>query len=481
MAGPASLPKAQSDIQLARNFYRRMGRPNQYIHCHDVYKKAARAGIIDEGIIRDESADGALRQSHLMRRRLALLHVIDFDKVSQFPGILPGKLVDDALMEEIDVFGRLTRLERRGAPKTDYLELLNNGKRPLATLIKIPDWSLTHDTEDRLGGFIVTDTPSIIREYSSVEDARLAMRLDFRVAENLWAPLAGFFGYQELSGDIFEQSYRINHPLTYRRVVSQMADPEYLAMIARTQIIAREASRLVSGSLGNYGLNAITSVRKLKHRGKQMEKLNRLLKEEHDGIPPGARPGFEEFLLDKIRGFDYGRFNDIVAVRTVLYHHRNQPIDDIVRAAGAAVEPGMENRPVGLERIGELLGAIRALPLKMAVKSVGDVLTSLPLMNPELLGEYVCAVEYKRKPNGYQGFHFDIRATGRGGSLIVPFEMQLRTDEWHYISERGGAAHYLYKGECDSELIETLGNGYHDLLYSGQNGRQHRNGPASCR
>ncbi len=467
MAIRSTLPIAQSDVQHVRSFYKRQDSLNQYTHCHDVYKKAARFGIIDEGIIRSPNADYALRQSHLLRRRLALLHVVDSNKLQHVASMLPPHMIDDALMEELHVYGELTLLERRGAPKSEFLALLNNGKRPLAPLIKIPDCSLTHDTEDQLAGFIANGRPSVIRQYSSLQDAQEAMRLDLKAAEKIWAPLAGFYGYQELKGDIFEQSYRVNHPEVYDSVLANLSDLGTIERLQATQSLVREAARTIAGILRSYGFSVDVPLRAIKHPGNQMEKLRRILKEDYGRLPETGRMHFEGFVRKHAASFNFDRFNDLVAVRAIVDTLRGQSIDKSIRDSVHAVEPEMVGVQVDLDGIKPLLDAIRIPALKVAVKAVADILLSLRMLHPSLLSESECLVEFKRKDNGYRSFHFDMHATGDYAKLTVPFEFQLRTSEWHYISERGGAAHYLLKGGGDPELIDILGNGYHDLLYSG--------------
>ncbi|MFH0884109.1 MAG: hypothetical protein V1861_00180 [Candidatus Micrarchaeota archaeon] len=466
----SSLPSAQSDIQRVRHFFERHNALNPYNHSHAVYKKAVRFGIIDEDIIRNQGMEPSLRTNHLLRRRLALLHAVDSSQVHGKTGILPSGIADDSLMEELDVFERLTTLERRGAPKSDFLALLNNGKRPLAPLIKIPDCSLTHDTEEALAGFIANGQPSIIRQYSSIDDAKLAMQLDLKAAERLWAPLAGFYGYQELSGDIFQQSYKVNHPDIYALIFANMSDPHTRDRVARTQMLAKEAARVIARSMEGYGFKADVPLRKVKHMGKQMEKAYRFLLQDYENTPREGRLGRNEFVTSRISKFDFDRFNDLVAVRAVISRFRGAEIDKLIRDSGYAVEPGIENRQFDLSHVRHLLDSIHVPALKIAVKIIADMLTSLAFLHPESLGEYACSVEYKKKSNGYQGFHFDTKALGEDGISLVPFEIQLRTTEWHYISESGGAAHFLLKGcdesgPIDGELIETLGHGYHDLLY----------------
>lgn len=470
MALSPQMPSAQSDIQRARHFFARQGAQNPYDHSHAVYQKAVRFGIIDEGIIRDESKDMSLRMNHLLRRRLALIHVLDSSKVHGNSGALPRCFASDQLLEELDVFEKLTALERRGAPKSEFLALLNNGKRPLAPLIKIPDCSLTHDTEDALSGFIVNGTKSLVRQYPSQAEARLAMQLDLKAAEKIWAPFASFYGFQELSGDIFLQSYRVNHPEVYALVMANMSDPLNRDRIAHTQAIAKEVARVISRMLESYGFQAEVPVRKLKHFGKQMEKTYRFLSDDYAKLPRESRHGLSEFVTSHVASFDFDRFNDLVAARAIVSRFRGQGIDQLIKGCGQAVEAGVENNTFDISQMPQILDAIQVPALRLAVKVISDALTTLPLLYPAEFGEFSCQVEFKKKANGYHGFHFDTKALGENGFTLVPFEIQMRTTEWHYISERGGAAHYLYKGgddngPVDGELIETLGKGYHDLLY----------------
>jgi hypothetical protein len=465
-----ALPSAQSDIQRARNFYLRHDALTPYVHCHDVYRTAVRFGIIDEGIIRDRRAEEPLRQSHMLRRRLALMHALDSKAVGRTPGIMPKGFADERLLEELDIFEKLTALARRGAPRDEFLALLNVERRPLAPLIIIPDCALTHDTEDALDGFIAGGRPSIIRQYASMEDARQSMRIDLRAAERIWAPLAGFYGFQELSGDIFQQSYRVNHPDIYDVVMAMQGDEGFREKLGRTQAIARSVAHIIAKTFEAYGISAEVPLRKIKHPGKQMEKIRRILIADYDEFSGLKKPPLSEFMTARIPTFDFTRFQDLVAVRAVISSFGGRDIDVLVRDSGPAVEQGAENKTFDLSGIGDLLSAIRAPALKLAVKIVADVFASLPLLHPESVSRLSCNVEFKRKANGYQAIHFDSAVEGPGARHFLPFELQMRTAEWHYLSERGGSAHYFYKDSADNpidhELITALGEAYSNMLKS---------------
>ena len=471
-----ALPSARSDVQSIRAFYMRNGAENPYRHAHQVYRKAARYGIIDEGLIRDPRASAELRRSHVLLRRLALFHVLDSERIRENPNVLPLGCSDERLIRELEIFDLLTDLERRGAYREEYFELLGGKVLALAPLIKIPDCSLTHDTEDQLSGFIADGRPSLIRQYASHEEAIGTMRTDLKAAEKLWAPLAGFYGFQELAGDIFLQSYRVNHPEIYERVTREIVEHHFYEQLLRTQALTMRLSKILAGQLANYGFDATVSVRKNKHPGKMMEKMERIIRKDYEKLEPEDRPRSSvAYLLSRVPGFDLRLFSDLVAVRVVADSYQGRSIDDAIKGGGGVVESGAQNDAVPLHRLSHLLDAIRSPALKVAARLIGDALEMLGFTSPEMTSSSYCDIEYVCKENGYCGFHFDFKA-GSASAPILPFEIQLRTTEWDFISQHGGAAHYLYKGEgCDPELIENLGNSYRSIIAPPEPARKSRN------
>ncbi len=471
MAGLKTLPTAQADVQAARAFYKRAGALPQYDHCHEVYQTAATAGIVEEDVVRSRRQPLERRWANVVLRRLSLFHVIDYDMVGKVALSMPQALTDERVMEEILIYSRLTELERRGAPKTEFAGLLNHGKRPLAPLIKMADYAVTHDTEDQLEGFIANGKPSIIRQYASVEEARSSMKRDLKAGERIWARLAEVFGYQKIAGDIYFHSFKVNHPEIYGAVMTNMAEELTRLRLTHTQVVVGEVAKTVAGVLKSYGFEVEVTMRKVKHPGKQMRKVLDFMTEDHESS--SHEMSLEEYSQAHAPSFDFDRFNDRVAIRVIVKKFRGQDIDSLITSAGHPVE-GCENSLMGLEGVGRLIESIPAAPLRLAVKAISEVLSSLGLAFPDSLGSSVCSVEFKSKKNGYRGFHFDSRSEETDPMRILPFEIQLKTPEWNDISERGKAAHYLYVRKndpnVDPELIEMLGAAYQDVLYRPENG-----------
>ena len=67
------------------------------------------------------------------------------------------------------------------------------------------------------------------------------------------------------------------------------------------------------------------------------------------------------------------------------------------------------------------------------------------------------------KPNGYRSLHTTV--IGRAG---IPFEIQIRTHEMHFMSEYGVAAHWKYKHDIQSSKGEDTFNWIRQLLEAGQ-------------
>ncbi|MFI3226414.1 MAG: bifunctional (p)ppGpp synthetase/guanosine-3',5'-bis(diphosphate) 3'-pyrophosphohydrolase [Clostridia bacterium] len=67
------------------------------------------------------------------------------------------------------------------------------------------------------------------------------------------------------------------------------------------------------------------------------------------------------------------------------------------------------------------------------------------------------------KPNGYRSLHTTV--IGRAG---VPFEVQIRTHEMHFMAEYGVAAHWKYKADIQTSSGEETFNWIRQLLEAGQ-------------
>jgi hypothetical protein len=297
------------------------------------------------------------------------------------------------------------------------------------------------------------------------------MKRDLKAGERIWARLAEVFGYQKIAGDIYFHSFRVNHPEIHAAVMANMAEEMTRLRLTHTQIVVGEVAKIVAGTLKSYGFDVEVTMRKVKHPGKQMRKVLDFMTEDHERDAEGM--ALDEYSRVHASSFDFDRFNDRVAIRVVVKKFRGQDIDGMIMAAGHPVE-GCENTLMDLGEVGRLMAGVPSESLRLAVKAISDVLSSLGLAFPDSLGSSVCSVEFKSKKNGYRGFHFDSRSEETDPMRILPFEIQLKTPEWHDISERGKAAHYLYVRKndpnVDPELIEMLGSAYHDVLYRPENG-----------
>lgn len=494
MVRPRELPSAQSDIQSMRHFYQRIGKMQQNKHSHEVYRKAADTGIVEEDIIRDKKEDPERRLANLTLRRLALAHSVDYASLGSADIALPPALRDERVLKGLEDFSKLTELERSGAPIEAYSSVLNNGKRSLALLIKLADYAVTHDTENQLEGFIDDGKPSLIRRYSSVDEAHRAMKMDAVAGERLYAPVAELFGYPHLAGDIFLHSFRVNHPEIYGHVLSSMQDPLTKLRMAETKRLGAEFAKVIGGVLRSYGFDAEVTIRKEKHDGKKMNKVLRLLKEDFDRTEEGKKllakvddakrdtgdggamrlralseaysASLEQYVRKTVSSFDFERFNDWVAVRAVIHRFRGRSIDEQIEEAGAQ-EGGFRNgraEGIGLDQVGRLLDEINAGPLRIAVRCVSNAIMSLGDLYGDMLGRTDSKALYYNKPNGYRAFHFDSRPDGKGSSRILPFEIQLKTARWHAIAEHGEAAHHFYLGG-DKGFVDMIANAYHDLIH----------------
>ncbi|MFN7990649.1 MAG: hypothetical protein U0R44_00670 [Candidatus Micrarchaeia archaeon] len=488
-----TFPSAQSDIQSIRHFYSRVGAPNQYVHGHEVYSTAARVDIIEEDIVRNKREDPGRRQANLTLRRLALAHSLDHSKLSSTDERVPDALRDERFLEELEIYGKLTDLERSGATKAEYEPLLNNGKRPLSLLIKLADYAVTHDTEDQLEGFIYNGSPSLVRQYSSVGEARIAMKMDAKAGEFIYAPIAELFGYPELAGEIFLHAFKVNHRDIYNHVQASMEEKEMRHRMAMTQFVVSELAKVLSSVFKAYGFEAEVQLRKEKHDGKKMKKMLNYLRSDYERSETRHIHTFEEYAIAHIPSFDFERFNDWVAVRVILKRFRGTSIDELISDQQESVERGTENgreRGVDIRQINQLLDSVKVPQLKLAVKLISDTITSLGGLFSQFVGDYTSDALYYEKKNGYRGFHFDTRVV-RGGdnaicslnggrSALLPFEVQLKTPEWHNIAEHGLAAHYYYLGG-DNDFVNMIRDAYHDIIHPPEQKPNGRSGPQSRR
>jgi len=455
-------------VQTGRHFYERHNAFPLYEHSHFVVGKEVSSGIVEPKIIADPRAEPERRKINHVVAQTAMYHVLKPDYLDMPGLILPAALRDEDVAEQIAVFSKLTELERSGAPLSAYASLLDNGKAHPALLVKLADYAVTHKMEDHIDGLVSRTSSPLFRLYKSVADAKAMMRMDAMAGEKLWGPVAELFGYPSIAGDILEHAYRINHPDIYQKMIELSTDEMTLLRLAPTQAVATEISRILRNVLTSYGFEIDIEMRKHKHHGKAMKKALRVIEEEWEdkmerdwenhgkGIPLG------EYIRAKISAFTYDQLHDCVALRVILRKFRGQDMDELL---------GMEDRPVGAQAnhdfntktVSGLLATISVKQLRLAVKIVSETLTGLMLASPSLKN-CLPNITYVEKPNGYRAFHFDTKSYAPDAMRIFPFEIQLKTSEWHNVAEHGKAAHYYYLGG-DTEFVDLVRKAYHDLIH----------------
>jgi hypothetical protein len=467
MSKSMTLPSLRSIVQTGRNFYERCGALPLYEHCHFVVQKAADTGIIESRFITDRRADPDRRRANYVLAQTSMYHVLKSGHLDTSGVQLPAALNDELIAEQIDVFSRLTQLERSGAQLSDYTPLLDNGNAHLALLAKLADYAVTHKMEDHIDGLVSPTASPLFRLYNSESDAQRLMRMDATAGEKLYGPVAELFGYPSVAGDIFEHAYRINHPAVHQRIVELSSDETTIRRMASTQVIAAELSRILRNILSAYGFEAEIEMRKQKHPGKAMKKAVVVLQKQWESLmekewkAQGKGVQLDEYLRTKISSFSYDEFHDCVALRVIVHKFKGQDLDNLLGMEGCPV--GAEaNKAFDIKTVSRLLSSISVEPLRLAVKLVSDSLSSMRLASPSLKN-CLPAITYVEKPNGYRAFHFDTVSYSPDLLRVLPFEVQLKTSEWHDLAEHGLAAHYYYLGG-DNAFVDLVRRAYHGII-----------------
>ncbi len=327
-------------------------------------------------------------------------------------------------------------------------------------LAKLADYAVTHKMEDHIDGLVSKTASPLFRLYKSEADAQEMMRMDAMAGENLYGPLAELFGYPSIAGDIFEHAYRINHPEIYQRIMELSSDETIMHRMASTQEVAIELSRILRNALSSYGFEADIEMRKEKHPGKAMKKALRIM--EGQWKEGGKHGTLDQYVTDKIGSFNYDEFHDCVALRVIVHKIRDSYMDNLL---GMMSHPGSayENEVFTVKNVKRLLSSICVEPLHLALKIVLDTIMSLKLIHP-LLKQCLPKITYYDKPNGYRAFHFDTVSDSGCEFRVLPFEVQLKTSEWHDVAEHGKAAHYYYLGG-DTAFVELIRRAYHDIIH----------------
>ena len=148
------LPSLNSIEKTSRAFYASCGALPLFEHCHMVTSKCSSVGIVEGEVITDPKADWEQRMANYVIAQTSSYHPLKTGKID-IQGIkIPQALKEEAVLRQIDIFSGLTQKERSGAPLKEYASLLNNGHAPLALLVKLAHYAVTHKMEDQIEGLV---------------------------------------------------------------------------------------------------------------------------------------------------------------------------------------------------------------------------------------------------------------------------------------------------------------------------------------
>jgi len=403
-------------------------------HSRPVLIKAQETTIVEQNIIEGPESDIYRAWVNSVIASIINYHLIDYKALSPNNPIFPPALKDERVLQELQVFGQLTDLDRKGADLSEYIPLLNNGDAPLALLAKIVDYAITHNQHDILKDFVSTIPHPLFRLYPSLKNARESMRSDAKAGMQIYAPLAELFGHPGIAGDIFRHSFNVHYPDVYNFVIEQLNDERIQERIYFTQNLVKEVIGKVEAKLIKEGFSCEVTPRWKKHEGKIMKKVRSELSEEYTKSEESNTIPLKEYISRRFESYSITELHDIVASRVVLDRYNGDDIDkmndeqkrEVIDKAKKVIEDNIE----------------------MLIYSSGR--------------SYEYDHKFNNKENGYRSHHFDVKPL----SVInaTNFEMQLRTREWHEISEHGKAAHFYYIGG-DSEFVRLIQDAYERRIY----------------
>ncbi len=427
-------PRLQSSVPRARNFYKKINALPLYEHCHDVLDKAREVRIIEGGVIKNPGKNLGGAWVNSIIAETTLYHIVDYRKLNGGKFKLPDALENKEVRKEIETFGKLTELERRGASLSEYVPLLNNGEAPLAILVKLADYAVTHNGDKHLESFISKDGHPLFRMYSSKAEADHLLKMDARAGEMIYAPIAELFGHPGLAGSILKHAFHVNHPDIYEAVMEKLRAAEVQERVALTRALVRELAKRIKHTLKGAGFDVDVVRRFEKHDGKVMRKVRRKLAEEYSDSEESHTMSLEGYISGNIEEFDITSLNDLVALRIIIKRLGKKEIDK------------MEEN----ER-------------RLAMRIAHDLITSnLNALESISGNRYEYEIDKWNKKSGYRATHFDSYPVVKGTTL--KFETQLKTLRDHWIAEEGGAAHWMYIGGA-SEFGKVLKEVYLSIIH----------------
>jgi len=441
-----SPPKPVESNRIAYKFHERCGVPKIWErHVREVREKSKAVKVVENDVIEAPGKDMHRAWVNSILLDIINYHVVKHEVLETLADagtpVMPGVGVvtspafkDERLVKELEIFGKLTELDRKGAELSEYVPLLNNGDAPLALLAKIVDYAVTHCDGEHLEDVISPVGHPLFRMFTSKEEAFASLSRESKSGEMVYAPLAELFGHPSLAGDILMHAFKVNHTDIHDYVIETLEEPEVKEKLGFTRSVVSNLKKGISSGLAKCGFKGEVQPRMKKHEGKIMRKIRRRLSEQYMESPESAEIPLKDYISKMLPSYDLTVLNDLVALRVVLRDFAGRKIDEM---------PDNEKQ--------------------YAINVALDVIRkNLEGLNAAIGRHYVYNHEFWNKANGYRSHHFDVRPDN--GLSATRFEIQLRTEEWHEISEHGRAAHYYYIGG-DSEFVKMVKDSYKDKIH----------------
>lgn len=403
-------------------------------HSRQVLIKAQETTIVEQNIIEGPESDIYRAWVNSVIASIINYHLLDYKALSRDNPVFPSALRDERVLQELEVFGKLTDLDRKGADLSEYIPLLNNGDAPLALLAKIADYAITHNQHDMLRDFVSTIPHPLFRLYPSLKNAQESMASDAKAGMQIYAPLAELFGHPGLAGDIFKHSFHILYPDVYNFVLDQLKDERTQEKVYFTQKLVKGIIKKIEQRLIAEGFTCDVTPRWRKHEGKIMKKVRSELSNEYTESEESNTISLKEYISRRFESYSITELHDIIASRVIIDKYNGEDVD-------------------------KMSDEQKTEAINKAKKVIED---NIKMLIESSKHSYEYDHKFNDKENGYRSHHFDVKPL----SVIsaTNFEMQLRTREWHEISEHGKAAHFYYIGG-DSEFVKLIQDAYERRIH----------------
>jgi len=430
--------RAVDSNRIAYKFHERVGAPQIWEnHIREVKTKSTETTVVEPAIIDDPRSDVYRAWVNSVLNDILNYHDVKHDVVRGIrhnPKVRTPALRDERVIEEIEFFGELTELDRKGADLSEYVPLLNNGHAPLALLARILDYAVTHNDGKYLNDFISPTGHPILRMFCSYEEALETLRNEAKAGEMIYAPIAELFGHPSLAGDILTHSFKVRYPQVYEHVTESLKDGIIREKLYFTRTIVRGIKKKIVEELHNMGFDVEMQERMAKHMGKTMRKVRKMLAKKYEDSEESRFLSLKQYITNHVEKFDITELNDLVAMRVILDKYRGEEIDSMEEEKKEHI-------------------------ISMAVGTIKERLNEF-VMDSE--NSYRYSHDFWEKENGYRSHHFDVKPVTMVSA--ARFEIQVRTTEWHEISEHGKAAHYYYIGG-NSEFVDMIKDSYKDRIH----------------